>query len=283
MRRAFSMLELVFVIVIMGILGKFGVEFLMQAYQNYIFSTLQNRLQQQSEAAITQIAARLQYRIKGSIVTGSGNAILSWVGADIEGWRGFWNGTRFVPNWSGFIDLNTTAIPNPRFLSTPSTNAARTQNLINTLSGGTTSFIAPGGNPANGTAIIFTGATDPTASIWGPAVATQLGTLAHPIQANGNGAIAPTVGDFTGVDVFEFYQLAWSAYTVQLVGTDLTLFYNYQPWGGDTFNAGNSQLLMQNVTSFQYQTVGDLIKIQVCVNDQAIAGGYSVCKEKTIF
>lgn len=277
-RAAFTMIELIFVIVVMGIIGKFGVEFLMNAYENYFFSTLQNRLQQQSEAAVTQIAARLQYRVKNSVVAGSGST-LSWVGYDIEGWRGAWDDTVNinVPAWSGFIDINMTATPDANFLSTPETNTTRASNIINALSYGTKSI--------DDAAIIFIGATDPTSTIWDGAVANQLNELAHPINDSGLSGFspAPSTFDFSGVDVYEFYQLAWSAYTVAIVGTNLTLFYDYQPWQGDTTANARSAVLMENISRFQYQTVGDLIKIQVCVNDQNLAGGYSVCKEKTVF
>ncbi|MBD3825184.1 MAG: protein containing prepilin-type N- cleavage/methylation domain protein, partial [Epsilonproteobacteria bacterium] len=43
-RAAFSMIELVFVIVALGIIGKFGVEFLAQAYNNYVYSSINNQL-----------------------------------------------------------------------------------------------------------------------------------------------------------------------------------------------------------------------------------------------
>lgn len=277
-RSAFTMIELIFVIVVMGIIGKFGVEFLMNAYENYFFSTLQNRLQQQSEAAVTQIAARLQYRVKNSVVAGSGST-LSWVGYDIEGWQGDWNGTMNVPAWSGFIDINMTATPDVAFLSTPQTSTSRIDSIIDALS-----YEAKGVNDA---AIIFIGATDPTSTIWDGAVASQFNELAHPINDSGLSAFAPapSTGDFSGVDVYEFYQLAWSAYTVALVDQNLTLFYDYQPWKGDTTANARSATLMEHVSRFQYQTIGDLIKIQVCVDNNLTNPNerYSVCKEKTVF
>lgn len=66
---------------------------------------------------------------------------------------------------------------------------------------------------------------------------------------------------------------------------NLTLYYNYRPWEGQKYTDGNSSLIMQNVDTFQYRAVGDLIKVQLCVKDGNISsdGGYSVCKEKTIF
>ncbi len=44
---------------------------------------------------------------------------------------------------------------------------------------------------------------------------------------------------------------------------------------------------MENVSTFRFKSVGSVIKIQVCVKSDIIdgnaAGGYSLCKEKTIF
>jgi prepilin-type N-terminal cleavage/methylation domain-containing protein len=289
-KRAFTMIELIFVIVIMGILAKFGVQFLMNAYETYFFSTLQNRLQQQSEAAVTQLAARLQYRIKSSVVRSTGGTQLDWVGMDIDGWRGTWDGTtRYIPAWSGFIDLNTSTTPDSNFLSTPQTNTGTIDTIIKALSNNDSDI--------NDAAIIFTGATDPTATIWDGLATTQTNELAHPIQASGTAGFASNISGvyFNDVDVYEFYKLAWTAYTVRLEGETLALYYNYQPWQNEAYSSGvannvKRSILMENVQSFQYQTEGDLINIQVCVNDNNLTnpnndvnGGFSVCKEKTVF
>ena len=72
---------------------------------------------------------------------------------------------------------------------------------------------------------------------------------------------------------------------------NLTLYYNYRPWEGDTYlqrtdgSTPDHAVIMQDVDTFQYKAVGDLIKVQLCVKDGNISsdGGYSICKEKTIF
>ena len=51
-RNAFTMLELIFVIVIIGILSKFGVEFIAQSYKGFIVSNINNTLQSQSATAV---------------------------------------------------------------------------------------------------------------------------------------------------------------------------------------------------------------------------------------
>jgi len=68
-------------------------------------------------------------------------------------------------------------------------------------------------------------------------------------------------------------------------GGTLTLYYNFQPWKGMTYKDGNSSILMQNVSTFRFQAVGSLIKIQLCVSDANISTNqeYSICKEQTVF
>ena len=65
----------------------------------------------------------------------------------------------------------------------------------------------------------------------------------------------------------------------------LTLWYNYQPWLGDKYTDGNHSVIMEDVDTFRFRAVGDLIKVQLCVRDSNISrdGGYSICKEKTVF
>ncbi len=70
---------------------------------------------------------------------------------------------------------------------------------------------------------------------------------------------------------------------------NLTLYYNFQPWNGIYYNTKGKNvkkaLLMNNVSTFRFQAVGSLIKIQLCVSDANIStsGEYSICKEQTVF
>ena len=139
--KAFTMLELVFVIVVMGILAKFGVEFLALAYNSFIHTKINNELQGQSAAAVEFVSARLQHRIKNSVIARdlddtfqglSGNTnfdapILEWVGSDVEGFRG-----DSMPNWSGVIDLDPIE-SNVTSLQSPETNTTAINNLIDVL------------------------------------------------------------------------------------------------------------------------------------------------------
>ncbi len=308
-RYAFTMIELIFVIVIMGILAKFGTEFLAQAYNGFIFSKINNELQSKSEGAVEQIAARLQYRIKTSVIgrdPGNGDfstnfkppadiaaadaskySILEWIGMSNEGFRG-----TTLPLWSGIIDLDASSATS---LVSPETNTTALNNLIKILSHNS-------GTDINNSAIYFIGSnTNINEYGWDANAITQQNLAMHPIQTDTNSThLIPRVGGsntantFSGEDVYEYYQLAWTAYAVGIddynttsnMGT-LKLWYDYQPWEGENYsNDGTVVILMENVSTFQYNSVGSILKIQVCTKSTFGAmseGNYSLCKEKTVY
>jgi len=296
-RAAFTLLELIFVIVIMGILAKFGIELLSQAYKSFIFSSINNRLQSQSEAAVETIASRLQYRIKDSVIareqdgdffalagyTADNAPVLEWVATDIDGFRG---DSALLPHWSGVIDLD---LSDANTLVSPGTDTTALNTLIGVLSHGS-------GTSINNAAIYFVGSdSDINNYGWSGAapLADQNTSVMHRINAgaNVNEFVSGIAGvNFSGVDVYEYYQLAWTAYAVGITdynatGNDtgtLTLWYDYQPWEGENYDDGKSAVLMDNVSTFQFKAVGSILKIQVCVKDDLVEE-YSLCKEKTVF
>lgn len=293
-RSAFTLLELIFVIVILGILSKYGIELLSQAYKNFIFSNINNALQSQSAAAVETVAARLQHRIKDSVIAReSGGAfsalagytaatapILEWVGADIDGFRG---NAGVLPHYSGVIDIG---LSNATTLVSPETNTSALNSLISTLSNGVSGI--------DDAAIYFVGSdSDINNYGWdGTPLADHNTSVMHPIKQGTNvnefeSGIA--LDDFSGVNVYEYYQLAWTAYAVGIqdyndttkTGT-LRLWYDYQPWNGDSYINAKNEILMENVSTFRFKAIGSIIKIQVCVNSDLMEN-YSLCKEKTVF
>jgi prepilin-type N-terminal cleavage/methylation domain-containing protein len=296
-RLGFTMIELVFVIVVMGIIGKFGVEFLAQAYKSFIFSNVNHNLQSNSEMTVNTVAARLQYRIKDSVIKRRSDNndflaigsdiggvdpreynILEWVGTDIEGFRG-----DTLPYWSGIIDLDNPSSSATSLVS-PETNTTAVNNLIQVLrpTGSTTTF--------NNAAIYFIGSNSDINNYGWDSVTPAIGSrVMHPITTGAN--LNRLDGNLTDVDVYEYYQLAWTAYGVGIAdwnatgnetGT-LTLWYDYQPWEGETYlDAEANATIMENVSTFQFKSVGSVIKIQVCTKSDLVEE-YSICKEKTVF
>lgn len=288
-RKAFTMLELIFVIVIMGIIGKFGVEFLAQAYEGYIFGKINNSLQTDSATAVEFIAKRLQDRVKDSIIarkssdrsfealgsaTGSEYNVLEWIGGDVDGFRGNSESTPNFPNWSAVLDLRNNEA-NSTIQVSPETNTSAISKLIGILSNGSSDI--------NNSAIYFIGSNSDINTSYGWNVEHNHTSL-FPI--NSTNKIYQFEGNFTDSTVWEYYKLTWSAYALELNTTthNLSLWYNYQPWENEDYTDGNQTLLMNNVDTFQFMAIGSIVKIQVCVFSDLVKNSeYSLCKEKTIY
>jgi len=306
-RLAFTMIELIFVIVIMGIVGKFGFEFLAQAYSTYIHQQVNHTLQTNGAMAVEQIAKRLEYRIKDSVIaretkitdaipiaqidTTKTYTVLEWLAIDNEGFRGITK-----PYWSGILDLNKS---NATTLYSPDTNTSKINTLIQTLSNNHSNI--------SNAALYFIGSNVNVRKDFGWAgtehnqtrINQQLAAI-HPITAVTTGVesekkfISSTGVDFTGIDLYEYYQLTWTAYAIVMEDYNassqkgnLVLYWDYQPWEGEKIaNATHSATLMENISTFQFTSIGSIIKIQVCTNSDLLKDEgeeYSLCKEKTIY
>ena len=289
-RKAFSMIELVFVIVIMGIIGKFGTEFLAQSYNSFIFSKVNNTLQTQSSTAVEFVSARLQYRIKDSIIgknpdddsyvalsqADENHKVIEWIQTDMEGFRGI-----DKPYWSSIIDLNHADASDTKLIS-PETNTSDIDDLIKKLSYDGSNF----GNAA----LYFIGSNNDIDGYgWDGDAITDQEHVIHPIKAGDEiNEFVPRNGEtnatnsFSGIDIYEYYKLSWTANAVTIVDNNLTFYYDYQPWDGDKYTDGKHSVIMENVSTFRAMALGAVIKIQVCVKSKLIEE-YSLCKEKTIF
>jgi hypothetical protein len=203
--------------------------------------------------------------------------ILEWVGSDIDSFRG-----DSLPMWSGIIDLNLSTATT---LVSPGTDTGALNTLIGVLS--------ENNSDINDSALYFIGSdSDINSYGWnGVALTDHTTSVMHPIRSNGTvNQFVPIDGaagadsTFAGTNVYEYYQLAWSAYAVVHTPADgnLTLYYDYQPWQGDGYADGKAVVLMENVDTFRFRAVGSIVKIQVCVKTD-LMGDYSLCKEKTIF
>ena len=305
MKKGFTFIEMLFVIVIMGMLAKFGSEIFRNVYQNYTSSTANNKMQIDTELVLQQIANRLQFRLKDSVIatrvngnftglssiTDSNYTAFEWIGYDIDGFLG--NNRAGVetynkPTWTGFIDVD--AINNPLLADTntlfsPSSDTGEINIVINALS--------PAGVGIADSAIFFVGenANVQTDYGWntGAQLVTQNNIAAHRIQAGGTVQQFDDItgADFNGTDIYEQYRLSWTAYALEVTNDgNLTLHYDYRPWDGENYDDANTStaLLMENVSTAKLQMLGDMINIQICVDENNITRNeYSVCKEKTIF
>ena len=68
MKRAFTLLELVVVIVVLGIIAMMSFNAIMNIYSNYFQTKTVNELETQTEITLEQISKRLEHRIKPSVI-----------------------------------------------------------------------------------------------------------------------------------------------------------------------------------------------------------------------
>ena len=72
MKRAFTLLELVVVIVVLGIIAMMSFNAIINIYTNYFQTRTINELETQTEIALEQISKRLEHRIKPSVIARKG-------------------------------------------------------------------------------------------------------------------------------------------------------------------------------------------------------------------
>ena len=301
-KSAFTMLELIFVIIVLGIVASIGSQIIVQVYESYIVQRALHRTSIKTELAATQLANRLAYSIPniviGRKVDNTFRAIddipigttdyltLEWIGYDADSFGAVTASTNAGkrPVWSGYCDVNASTIDQ---IKTPGSRLSElgTTGIISNLSPGTTDI-------ANA-AILFPGATAYTVGF-----NSNIDNI-HPVS----GQSADDTLDLDAKasrNIKEHYKLSWTAYAVvpvPVTGTnltgrgfkstdtiwDLTLRYDYQPWDGNTFANGQSVILIRNVSVFKFTGSGNTIRFKICQREY-IGEEYSIntCKEKAV-
>lgn len=298
MKKAFTMLELVMVIIILGIVASIGADIIVALYDNYIRARTINDLESKTEITLEQIAKRFQYRIKSSTIArqGGGNfisvsnplldnsyPIIEWIGYSNESFLGTPR-----PGWSGFIDMdhndtNTTS----QTLRTTDSNLTLASNIISALTNGDIDLTA--GNEA---ALVFKRSWNIGDFGWG--IANNADGNATVKVRRLNDQILILSNDTNLTEIYEQYYLAHTAYAIVPEGDianedfNLTLYYNYQPWMGEEYNnIGISHFpLVEHANLFHFRQDQTLLRFKLCIHDNNESGvgeRVVVCKEKVVY
>ena len=302
-RKAFSLIEMVMVIVVLGIVAMIGTNILAHMYEGYIRTKITNSLQAKTTHVLDLISKRLSYRIKDSLVTSkNGNIatylklsdptittdhnILEWIGYDNEGFIGEWAGGSSFRGWNGFVDLDNAGTG----IGTILTSGSRldlTKDTISALSYKETNLSTM--TVGSSAAIIFQCNSNMEPISYGYLGGTHSNVWRTNILANDQlnvqnpDTVAPIETNYC-----ERYSLAWSAYAIAPEGTDpndfnLTLKYNYQPWENERYNTSStkSAVLSEHVTTFRFIQLGHTLRVKLCIKDPQL--DFAFCKEKAIF
>jgi len=271
-KKAFTMVELIFVIVILGIVASIGSQIIADVYESYIIQRAQHRASLKTEIVANQIANRLVRAISGTVVrrvdlngtiknineiaTDNPN-VLQWVGADIDSFTAISGTTASArkPGWSGFCDVDNWAT-NDTNISTPGSNLDLANTIIENL----------GGDIAN--AILF------------------FPDSPYPSEHNVSSGSNETITlDSAPAKIVEHYKLAWSSYALEAKSDgDLLLHYNFAPSRGTQIKDQNTSILLRNVSTFEFKGDGRTIRFKLCVDENiGTDNNVTICKEKAVF
>lgn len=318
-RRGFSLIEVVFVLVILGIVASIGSSILVQVYENYIVQRAVYNVSNKTELAATQIVNRLNHRIQGTIISkdhekflnhylhggaldindslaldeipagGTKYTTIEWIGYDNDSFD-----AKATPAWSGVGDY-TTATRNQ--FSSPGSDLTTAATIMNNLSATKVDLTA--NKPA---AVLFyqknnyyRASTEYDFSCMGLLPSSLGGTTdcIFPVAQNGSTgfnfvtttahpAIVPKI-------VTERYKLAWSAYALapelnDKGQYDLILYSNYQPWNGENYiQDGRKSTLIKNISVFRFSESAGVIQFKLCALEPISKDlNISNCKEKAV-
>jgi len=267
LKSAYTMLELVFVIVILGIISSIGAELITKVYEQYIIQRAQYRASMKTELAALQIANRFSSAIPGTIyrikndnsyemivtgLTGAGSDYkgIQWIGADSESFY-----TSTTPGWSGFIDLDASS---KNTLITKGSQLSLTDTIISKL---------------------YTGKNISNASVFFPNQYQE-----HNVTSR-TGNIQLDLQNVPKRTVSEHYKLAWSSYAVVVENNNLYLYYNFEPSVKHNYTqSSKKQLLLYNVSTFKFRGDAGALRFKIC-KEEPISNDYNVtvCKEKAVF
>ena len=289
------MVEMIFVIIILGIVASIGSSIIVKIYESYLYSRSINTLQTKTELAISQIAKYLSYRIKYSTIARNSDTdfktlqdatgdykILEWIGYDNEGFEGNSSG----PGWSGFVDLDSSET-NKTQIKTPGSQLSYAKDIIWALSNKEVNLSELNSSAA----IIFEGLPNEfNISQYGWYNGTNGKThhkYVYRVKNSGNDVLKFI--DQNASTIYEHYKLTWSAYAIVPEGNasdnNLTFYYNFRPWMGEKYSDGISSTLMEHVSTFKFRQIGTTIRIKLCVRNGSIANDFNItfCKEEVIF
>lgn len=306
MKKAFSLIEVIFVLVILGIVASISSEIIVQVYESYILQNAIYKSTTKTELVATQIVNRLTFAIEGTTIAkdidknGTVKGVdwikledippfdnnfttVEWIGYDNDSFS-----AGATPYWSGVANYETAT--RNSFIS-PASQFSKVATIMNNLSNGKVDIT--NAKPAG--LLFFQQDNEYRSGLGYSPLCMGL------IDDTNTSCIFPIkIGStdnnitFTRTNepkiVTERYKLAWSAYAlvpekhIPNDGLyDLNLYYNYQPWNSEKYSDGNKSLLMKNLSVFKFTENGGVIQLKLCATEN-IGADYNIssCKEKAI-
>lgn len=321
MKRAFTLLELVVVIVVLGIIAMMSFNAIMNIYSNYFQTKTVNELETQTEIALEQISKRLEHRIKPSVIARKTDGAFLALNDSGVNLNANYEILEFIPyayeifNDVISLDANDNVIEQGG-------KAGRYSGYADLAkSSPATGLISPGSNfttgvvetikdltcreDTNATCVDFTKKDGGVVAIFSDVYYNVQSSFGYsngtvPVSLDiAKVGVKSTDGDtleisgFGGKQISEQYHLAYTANAIVPEQSadpkdaangvfDLNLYYDYRPWMGEKYKPnGEKVTLAKNVTRFVFTEKNGVIVLKLCM--RAKNSEITICKSKAVY
>ena len=315
MKRAFTLLELVVVIVVLGIIAMMSFNAIMNIYSNYFQTRTVNELETQTEIALEQISKRLEHRIKPSVIARKTDGAFLALNDSGVNLNAEYEILEFIPyayeifndvpsgnkagRYSGYADLAKSS-PATGLISPGSNFSTEVVETIKDLTcrEDTNATCVDFKNKDGGVVAIFSDVYYNVQSSFGYSNGTvpvsldiaKVGVKGGQSGLNGN---TLEISGFGGKQISEQYHLAYTANAIVPEQSqnqadknngvfDLNLYYDYRPWMGEKYKQnGEKATLAKNVTRFVFTEKNGVIVLKLCM--RAKNSEITICKSKAVY
>ena len=307
MKRAFTLLELIIVIVILGIIAMMSFNAIMNIYSNYFQTRTVNELETQTEIALEQISKRLEHRIKPSVIArkpsggflplndsrvnlNSGYEILEFIPYAYEIFNDVPSASNKAGRYSGYVDLAKSS-PTTGLISPGSNFSTEVVETIKDLTckdnaSGCVDFKDKDG----GVVAIFSDVYYDVQNSFGYKDNLNLDIAKVGVKSIDGDTLE--ISGFANKQISEQYHLAYTANAIVPEQStdpkdtangvfDLNLYYNYRPWMGQGYKNGEKATLAKNVTRFVFIEKNGVIVLKLCM--RAKNSEITICKSKAVY
>ena len=313
MKRAFTLLELVVVIVVLGIIAMMSFNAIMNIYSNYFQTKTVNELETQTEIALEQISKRLEHRIKPSVIARKTDGtflalndsgvtlaqdyeILEFIPYAYEIFNDVPSTSNKAGRYSGYADLAK---------SSPSTGLISPGSNFSTEVVETIKDLTCKDDTRNATCVDFTNKDGGVVAIFSDVYYNVQSSFGYsngtvPVDLDiAKVGVKSTDGDtleisgFANKQISEQYHLAYTANAIVPEQStdpkdaangvfDLNLYYDYRPWMGEKYKSnGEKATLAKNVTRFVFTEKNGVIVLKLCM--RAKNSEITICKSKAVY
>ena len=321
MKRAFTLLELVVVIVVLGIIAMMSFNAIMNIYSNYFQTKTVNELETQTEIALEQISKRLEHRIKPSVIARKPSGEFLALNDSGVNLVAEYEILEFIP-YAYEIFNDVISLDANDHVIEQGGKAGRYSGYADLAkSSPATGLISPGSNfstevvetikdltcreDTNATCVDFTKQDGGVVAIFSDVYYNVQSSFGYsngtvPVSLDiAKVGVKSTDGDtleisgFGGKQISEQYHLAYTANAIVPEQSadpkdtangvfDLNLYYDYRPWMGEKYKPnGEKATLAKNVTRFVFTEKNGVIVLKLCM--RAKNSEITICKSKAVY